>query len=181
MKACHANKSKVHSLTRKSEPLCIHNYLIVKAGLRSEEPTKSDDPVHEVDRRATVCEVMKLIKQNFPTATENPTEFLKVNKEFIERLCKASDINSELLKYRKDQCPICQQKTEKWHHKTKESYLISLGEVKKIQIETQYCKMCKLLIYYDLYSFGCFPVHNKVRDGFHVHKMIKYQDPNGGS
>ena len=142
--------------------MCIHNYLIVKAGLES-VAENTESPLFEVDRRATVLEVIRLIKQNYPTATENARKFLKVNKEFIDSLCKAPNMNSELLKYRTEQCPICKNALQKWHHKTKESYLISLSEIKKIKVQTQYCKMCKLLVYYDLYSFGCFPVHNKVR------------------
>ena len=135
----------------------------MKAGLVSDKPADTVAQPHEVDRRATVQEVIKLVKQHFPTATENQSDFLKVNKNFIDNLCRVEDVNSELLKHSIKQCPLCLNSAlEKWHHKTKVSYLISLAEVKRIRVEPRFCKSCKLILYYDLYSFGCFPIHNKV-------------------
>ena len=152
----------MHSLTRKSEPLCMHAYLILKAGLESEKSEVTKVQIHEVDRKATVSEVIKLVQQHFPTATEDNSEFLKKNKNFVDNLCKVKDINTELLKYSIKQCPFCDKSLENWHHKTKESYLISLAEVKQINVQPGYCKNCELIVYYNLYSFGCIPIHNKV-------------------
>ena len=135
--------------------------MIFKANLASEKPASKPQP-HEVDRKATVLEVMRLIKKNFPSATEDPCKLLQINKAFIDSLCKVKNINAELLKYRETKCPVCGNDLEKWPHKTKSSFLISLAEVKKIEVESQICNKCKLLLYYNLYAVGCIPLHNKV-------------------
>jgi hypothetical protein len=153
----------VHSLTKKSERLCLHNYLILKAGLAKESNTDSVNTTHEVDRQSTVENVIKCITNNFPTATSDSTAFLKKNKMFVDDLCKLKDISSKLNKYLDKQCPICTRQLVTWPHKTKDSYLITLGEVKKIKIGAQFCTTCKLLSYYNLYGVGFVPVHNKVR------------------
>ena len=77
-------------MTKKDEPLCIHTYLILKAGLQTKTKTASD-VTHEIDRHATVLHVSNMIKKHFPTATSDKSEFLKNNKLFIERLCKARE------------------------------------------------------------------------------------------
>ena len=117
---------------------------------------------HEVDRSATVLKVVELVKQYFPTATEDPSEFLKINKNFIESLCSVPNISQELSRYCESACPVCKKELQNWHHKTKESYFLSLAEVKKIQVTPKFCASCKLLVYYNLYSVGCIPIHNKV-------------------
>ena len=94
MKACQAGGTRVHSLTKKSDPLCLHTYLIFKAGLESGKPKSPVAALHEIDRNATVLEVTRLIKEHFPTATSDCRQFLKKNKKFIESLCKVK--NSEL-------------------------------------------------------------------------------------
>lgn len=163
-KRCQAGGTRVHSLTKKSERLCLHTYLIFKAGLEIENQSTPVISPHEIDRKATVEEVTKLIKENFPTATSDPRMFLEKNKQFIEGLCKVKNINSELIKYVDKQCPQCKCELVKWPHKTKDSYLVSLAEVKKIKIEAQFCTKCKTLSYYNLYGVGCVPVNNKVRN-----------------
>ena len=110
----------MHSLTKKEEPLCLHTYLIIKAGLE----TKAKDvrvAAHEVNRDATVLHVANMIKEHFPTATSDRSDFLKNNKKFIDSVCKASDISKELLKYAFKQCPNCSGNLDKWQHKTKGS------------------------------------------------------------
>ena len=163
MKACQAGGTRVHSLTKKSHSLCLHTYLIFKAGLESRAAKSTADAPHEIDRQATVLEVTRLIKEHFPTASSDCRQFLKNNKKFIEKLCKVKNMNIELLKYSEEKCPTCNSDLEKWKHKTKVSYLISLAEVKKIQVEAKFCSNCKIMLYYNLYAVGCVPVHNKVR------------------
>ena len=163
MKACQAGGTRVHSLTKKSDRLCLHTYLIFKAGLESGKPKSPVAAPHEIDRNATVLEVTRLIKEHFPTATSDCRQFLKKNKKFIENLCKVKNMNIELLKYSYNKCPTCNNELEKWKHKTKVSFLISLAEVKKVQVEAKICTSCKMMLYYNLYAVGCVPVHNKVR------------------
>ena len=179
-RACKASGNRVKSLTKKAEPLCVHNYLIFKAELDSDRPTPKT-LLHEVDRKLTVLEVIRMIKNNFPSASEDPCKLLKVNKEFINSLCGVKNINSELLKHCEKLCPLCGSDLVKWPHKTKDSYLVSLAEVKKIQVEAQFCDECKLLVYYNLYAVGCIPLHNKViklsgkLSTLQVDNVIKYR------
>ena len=117
---CKTRSGRVHNLTKVEEPLCLHTYLILKAGLE----TKAKDVVvaaHEVNREATVLHVANMIKDHFPTATSDKSDFLKNNKKFIEKVCRAGDKSKELLKYAFKQCPNCNGNLDKWQHKTKES------------------------------------------------------------
>ena len=43
-----------------------------------------------------------------------------------------------------------------------DSYLVSLGEVKRIKVHANFCSDCEVIVYYNLYAEGCIPVHNKV-------------------
>ena len=155
------SSSKAHSLTKQSEPLCLHTYLILKAGLKNDQDTTVVSK-HEVDRNLTVKGVVQLIRSEFPTATSDGRTFLKANKSFIQKLCQKKDISSELKKHSVKKCPNCSQNLVKWHHKTKDSYIITLSEIKKITIDVQFFNGCKSLSYYDLYSYGLVPVNNKV-------------------
>ena len=102
--------------------------------------------------------------QNLPSATSDNKDFLKVNKNFIDQLCKKKDISAEIAKHSQKQCPTCKGPLMKWIHKTKESFLVSLGDIKLVTINVQQCKKCKVLLYPDLYYFGLIPLHNK--EGF---------------
>ena len=76
---CKTTGSHVHSLTLKKK-FCLHNYLILKAGLSQvteEEQTKSVEVKHEFDRGATVDLVVELIMEYLPTATEDNDSFLR--------------------------------------------------------------------------------------------------------
>ena len=151
----------MHCLTKKNERLCIHTYLILKAGL-SMEKSVDIKMAHEVERLATVEAVIKCVIASFPSATSDCRKFLENNKKFIDKLCLSKDIKSLLNKYVEKTCPRCKKDLVNWPHKTKTSYLISLAEIKRLKIETQFCKDCKVLVYYNLYDFGLVPVNNKV-------------------
>ena len=75
---CQSAGSHVHSLTLKKK-FCLHNYLILKAGLsqEKEEKTLSAEVKHEFDRGATVDLVLESIMTHLPTATEDIDSFLR--------------------------------------------------------------------------------------------------------
>ena len=77
-------------MTKKDSPLCIHTYLILKAGLVTKNKVKAN-VTHEFDRQATVLHVTNMIKKHFPTATAEKSEYLKNNKKFIDRICKVRE------------------------------------------------------------------------------------------
>ena len=123
-KKCQAGGSRVHTLTLKSNRLCLHTYLTLKAGLSGENRKKSAKVNHEFNRNSTVELVTDFVMEHLPTATEDGTNFLKVNKKFIEQLCKKTDISAELSKYVAKKCPTCNGNVVLWTHKTKnESHL----------------------------------------------------------
>lgn len=58
-------------------------------------------------------------------------------------------------------CSTCSESLVEWKHKTKNSLLISLGEIKKVKIPANVCTQCKVLYYPDLYHVGIVPIHHK--------------------
>ena len=59
-------------------------------------------------------------------------------------------------------CGECENILTVWPHKTKDSYLITMCEIMKINIEAGYCRKCNVVMYYDTFGFGLVPIHNKV-------------------
>ena len=164
-KKCQAGGSRVHSLTQKSNPLCLHTYLILKAGI-SEKNIEKSAQVHEIDRECTVDLVTNSVLEHFPSATEDHTDFLKVNKQFLEQLFKMKDISAELTRHCVKKCPTCSGNVVSWSHKTKESFLISLGDIKKVRIPVKQCQKCRVLLYPNIYNVGLIALHNKERIRF---------------
>ena len=152
----------MRSLTNKSERLCVHNYLMTKAGLDKPKDLNPSTPNQEVNRYATVDDVIKNVKAHFPTASFDQSTFLQKNKQFVSELDKVKNLATELSKYLVEKCPNCDKQLVKWAHKTKESYLLTLCEIKKVKLEARFCPSCKLLVYYNLYEVGFVPVNNKV-------------------
>ena len=85
---CKARGGRVHALAKIDPALCIHTYLILKAGLEIKTKVAARNVPHEVDRRQTVMHVSNMIKEHFPTATSDRSDFYK---KFIEKLCKARE------------------------------------------------------------------------------------------
>ena len=105
----------------KSERLCLHNYLTIKAGLEQEESRESEVQF-EIDREETINNVVKNVTEKLPSATADIADYLKRNKQFVDTLCGKSDINKELEKYSASQCPKCKVTVINWPHKTKDSF-----------------------------------------------------------
>ena len=148
----------------KSHKICLHSFLVIAAGLNSENVKSQTNANHEFDRQTTVDLLVDLIIENFPTATTDPSTFLKVNKNFVEQLFKKKDLSAELSKYSYSECPKCSDKLRKWSHKTKESFLVSLGDIKKVTVSVNQCQKCNILLYPHLYNVGLIPLHNKASD-----------------
>lgn len=127
----------------------------------TETPKKQTQSSHEFDRIKSVDFVCERVIEHLPKATEDSITYLKVNKEFVSQLSKKKDISAELSKYSFQQCPKCSEQLSKWTHKTKASYLISIGEIKSVIIPVQYCPKCNILLYPNLFDVGVIPLHNK--------------------
>ena len=159
---CLAGGSRVRNLVDKSQKICIHTSLVLKSGQSSEKGKKSDKKVnYEFDRAQTVDAVTELILEHIPSATSDPRTFLKLNKDFVAKLCNKNDLSGELFKHCKSDCPRCSDKLSRYTHKTKESFLLSLGDIKKVTIPVKHCDKCNILVYPYLYQFGLIPLHNK--------------------
>ena len=159
---CKGKGAKVHSLTQKMEPLCLHNYLLHKAGLLPENKTSEESP-REVNRIATINQVVKHIKEKLPSATSPmKSNFVRESNQFIDSLLNKKDIDKELKKYIRNRCERCDNELVSWTHKTKDSYLISFGRVKQIRMNIMICRKCNVLSYGELLSKGLIPIHNKV-------------------
>ena len=118
---CQPGGSRVHNLLRSQGDLCLHTCLALKAGLSTESSIKQDKVNHEFDRIKTIELVTDNLTEQLPKATEDNTAFLKVNKDFVNKLCSENDISAILANYRLTQCPRCNGKVRNWTHKTKES------------------------------------------------------------
>ena len=135
--------------------------MILKAGLTEETSEEKDNARHEMDRDGTVDLVIDLVLEHFPTATEDDTNFLIHNKKYIESLLGKSNIEAELAKNIPQVCPRCNGAVVKWKHKTKNSFLVSLGEIQNVVIPVNQCRKCFILLYPQLYNVGLIPLHNK--------------------
>ena len=151
---------------------CFHNYLIMKAGLDKEKSEKVNREVkREVNRDGTIDMFLDSVMEHVPTATEDNENFLSLNKAFVERLLSKANISAELVKYSPKICPKCSENLVKWWHKTKNSFLVTLGEIKCVTIPVRYCKKCGILIYPQLYNVGLIPLHHKERIRFYWAKI----------
>ena len=165
-KKCQSGGSRVHSLTLKSNRLCLHSYIILKAGLAKEEQQEAATVKHEFNRGATIDIVLEFLMEHLPTATEDNEHFLNVNKNFVDQLFKISDISAELAKFIPKLCPKCSGRVSRWLHKTKTSFIVSLGNIKKVTIPVKHCLKCNFLLYPELYHVGLLPLHHKERIRF---------------
>ena len=138
-------------------------YFAIKAGLISvtDDCEKLSNTSREIDRSATIDHVMDKIIKHFPTATENQLEFLYNNKELVKDLVNSSDTCRDLKKYLPTICSNCKESLVEWKHKTKNSYIISIGEMIIVKLPVNLCSWCKVLYYPDLYHVGIVPVHHK--------------------
>ena len=143
--------------------MCLHVYCGIKAGLISisDDSESSNNAPREIDRKKTIDQVINKIIEHFPTFTEDQTDFLCRNKKFVEELIKSRDTDSVLKEHVPNVCTICSLSLVEWKHKTKNSLMISLGEIKKVKITVNVCTHCKVLYYPDLYHVGIVPIHHK--------------------
>ena len=86
---------------------------------------------YEFNRSSTIEMVTDLLAEHLPRATADNSSFLRINKEFVDQICKKKDTSAAISKYSLEQCPKCSAKLVKWSHKTQESYMISLGDITK--------------------------------------------------
>ena len=126
-----------------------------------------DDAKFEIDRCKTVEFVIQNVNEHFPSATGNIQNFLAKNKGFFDNLYTHENITEELTKYARTTCYFCDAQTKNWHHKAKDSYILSLGEMKKVTMNVKFSANCNVLFYPELYQFGMVPVHNKANISFH--------------
>ena len=104
-----------------------------------------DNAKFEIDRCKTVEFVIQNVNEHFPSATGDIQNFLAKNKDFIDKLYSHENITEELTQYARTTCYFCDEQTKNWHHKAKDSYIVSLGEIKKVTMNVQFCANCTKL------------------------------------
>ena len=149
---CRQGKSKLHTLAKKEQPLCVHNILVhstVQVQGSSKSSTKKV-AVPKLDRDITTKIVMNQISEHFPSLTKmESTGFVKKSRRYIEKLfVNANVLNETILKQTLTRCTSCPQSLlEDWPFKPKQSFLFSLGHLMKIEIPLKFCRSCRAVFY----------------------------------
>ena len=150
---CREKKSKLHTLTKKQAPLCIHtvltNHISGKqastpartsstpvTGTSPSPPTrsfstpgpsrkkKSKNP--KINRDLTLKEVIDQVSKHFPTLTQvELPSFVRQSRVFVEELVSNKNISQIIKERSRKNCISCTESTlEDWPFKPKQAYLL---------------------------------------------------------
>ena len=159
---CKQIKSKLHTLTKKEQPLCIHTILVLSAvqvegsSKGNEQSSTKKVSIPKLDRDITTKIVMNQISEHFPSLTKmESTGFVKKSRRYIEKLfASKSVINETILKLTPTWCTSCPgSQLEDWPFKPKQSFLFSLGHLIKIEIPLKFCRSCRAVFYPGIVEF----------------------------
>ena len=123
LNACKEKRSKLHTLMKKEAPLCLHTLLAnCLEGYENQEmqrPVKTI-PTPKIDRNATVTFVLKKIKENFPSLSDQRcSEFLALSRQHITDIVHSDDISNEISKYLPSKCDFCfDTDLNSWPHRS---------------------------------------------------------------
>ena len=126
-----------------------------------EAPNK--ETVHLIDHALTIKDVMKRIRDGFPSSMKEcqESDYLSRSRNFVTSLVEIPSHLEQVLKSVPSQCDFCDLPLLDWIHKRAKSYFLSLGPLKEIRIFVKFCSKCKRAYYPDLYQHGLLFLHNK--------------------
>ena len=148
---CKEKKSKLHTLTKKDQPLCNHTLLIHHSTGQHESPTTKREFFPKLNRDQTTKIVMDNILSHFPSMTSmDSTGFVHTSRRFVEKLVskKRKHRDQAIREQTKTTCTFCPDVLlEDWPFSAKQGFLLSLGHMVKIKILLKFCRRCKVLFY----------------------------------
>ena len=152
---CKEKKSKIHSLSKKDQPLCLHTFLIHAQAQGQTDQTSSQcssakkPPTPKLNRDLTVDFVISKIIENFPTMTKvESSKFVTKSRSYVEKLVLDKDINRKILEKCPSVCAVCPNGVlEDWQFKASKAFLISVGHLLQIEIPVKFCRSCKRVYY----------------------------------
>ena len=117
----------------------------------------------KINRELTVKVVIENIVNCFPTMSNlEVSGFLMKSRKYIEKQISNNNLQLKINESSRTVCTFCPDSTlEIWGFKAKQSYLLSLGHIARIDIPVKLCRKCKRIFYPELYSKGVFPLHNR--------------------
>ena len=166
--SCKESKSKLHTLSKKETPLCLHTILIhsLQAKSQSSQSTSSSAsfPSAEtlvkktiknpkINRDLTTAVVMSKISEHFPTMTEMESSgFIRKSRTYVEKMISSKRVQKTLLKCTRNVCTSCPESgLEDWPFRPKQAFLLSLGHLVKITIPVKLCRKCRRIFYPGVY------------------------------
>ena len=151
---CKEGKSKLRTLIKKEEPLCVHTVLVHSSVQDQELSKESTSPKKiafpKLNRDVTTKIVMNQILEKIPSLTNMETSgFIRRSRRYVDKLITNKDlINQTIEKQTLTWCPSCpQMQLEVWPFKPKQAFLFSIGHLVKIQIPLKFCRSCRAVFY----------------------------------
>ena len=151
---CKEKSAKIHALTKKDQPLCLHTFLIHALGQVAAIPSLSTDAkkpsIPKINRDRTVDFVMSKIGESFPTMTKmESSSFIQKSRRYIEKLLlNKKDINQTIRNQCLSMCTVCTDVVlEDWPWKPRRAFLLSVGHLVQIEIPLKFCRSCLRVFY----------------------------------
>ena len=147
---CKDKRSKLHTLAKKSKPLCIHtllSYVAKQSAAYNTNDSESKQVTTKIDRVITVKGVLQKIKDNFPNISEiHKQEFMHRSRQFTEEFMN-SESSMSINEHVPSLCSDCSASLIEWKYKPKVSLFITMGHIKHLSIPAWFCTVCKKLYY----------------------------------
>lgn len=162
--SCKESKSKLHTLSKKETPICLHTVLIHSLEAQSQSSPSSSSSASlpsaetgvkktiknpKINRDLTTKVVMDKISQHFPTMTEMESSgFITRSRTDVEKLVSSKSVQETILKCTRKVCTSCHESVlEDWPFRPKQAFLLSLGHLVKVEIPVKLCRKCRRIFY----------------------------------
>ena len=146
--SCREKRSKLHTLTKKEQPICLHTILCHSVEESSPKSSAVKTKVPKIDRDLSVSFVMNRIREQFPgMGSVQLDEFLKKSRKYLEKLVKNPSKSEIIAEMTPKECKFCQTPLLDWPFKAKQAFLLSMGHISEIEIVIRVCPKCKRVFY----------------------------------
>ena len=150
LQSCQEKRSKLHSLVAKQPPTCLHSLLChAVTDPKSPKLPMQREFVPKINRDLTINFVIEQIQCKFPSmASFQSNESIRSSREFVEDIIRNQSRNEAILKHTPTVCKFCKEVVlVDWPYKSKQSFLLSMGHISRIEIPLKVCTTCKRVFY----------------------------------